>query len=105
MPIKVQIHSSDVLGIFLSSPGQDHDPNKIVQQLGYSESRQGSEIKNEAVGQIMRICGQLVERGKIEDTISQILSGTLKGGEALCKPGAGKGYGVEKTECDHGDEQ
>ena len=43
--------------------------------------------------------------GKIENTISQILNGTLKGGESLCKPGAGKGYGVEKMECDHGDEQ
>ena len=43
--------------------------------------------------------------GKIEDTVSQILNGTLRGGESLCKPGAGKGYGVEKVECDHGGEQ
>lgn len=39
--------------------------------------------------------------GSIEETIKSILAGTLKGGESLCKPGAGKGYGVEKTECDH----
>ena len=28
-------------------------------------------------------------------------NGTLEGGESLCKPGAGKGYGLDKTECDH----
>ena len=39
--------------------------------------------------------------GKIEEVIQQILSGTLKGGESLCRPGSGKGYGVEKEECDH----
>jgi hypothetical protein len=25
----------------------------------------------------------------------------LKGGESLCEPGAGKGYGIEKTEYTH----
>ena len=39
--------------------------------------------------------------GKIDNVISQILNGTLKGGESLCRPGAGKGYGLDKTECDH----
>ena len=39
--------------------------------------------------------------GKIEDILNQICNGTLKGGESLCKPGAGKGYGLDKTECDH----
>jgi predicted Fe-Mo cluster-binding NifX family protein len=39
--------------------------------------------------------------GSIDETIQSILAGTLKGGESLCKPGAGKGYGIEKTECDH----
>ena len=39
--------------------------------------------------------------GKIDDVISQILNGILKGGESLCRPGAGKGYGFDKTECDH----
>jgi len=43
--------------------------------------------------------------GKIEDTINQILEGSLKGGESLCKPGGGKGYGVEKIECDHEEKQ
>ena len=39
--------------------------------------------------------------GKINDVIDQICSGTLEGGESLCKPGAGKGYGLDKSECDH----
>ena len=39
--------------------------------------------------------------GQIEETINKLTRGELEGGESLCKPGAGKGYGVEKTECDH----
>jgi len=43
--------------------------------------------------------------GKIEDTISQLMNGTLKGGESLCQPGQGKGYGLDKTACDHGEDE
>lgn len=39
--------------------------------------------------------------GRVDDVITSILDGTLEGGESLCSPGAGKGYGVEKNECDH----
>ncbi len=39
--------------------------------------------------------------GKINDIIEKLLNGTLKGAESLCKPGAGKGYGLDKNECDH----
>jgi predicted Fe-Mo cluster-binding NifX family protein len=39
--------------------------------------------------------------GGVDDVIKKILDGTLEGGESLCSPGAGKGYGVEKEECDH----
>jgi predicted Fe-Mo cluster-binding NifX family protein len=39
--------------------------------------------------------------GKVADVISQFEKGILQGGDSLCKPGAGKGYGVEKNECDH----
>jgi len=40
--------------------------------------------------------------GKIDDVIKKIIDGTLEGGESLCDPGGGKGYGVEKihTEAD-----
>jgi len=40
--------------------------------------------------------------GTIDNVIQKILDGTLEGGESLCSPGGGKGYGVEKihTEAD-----
>ena len=39
--------------------------------------------------------------GRIDEVIEKIKKGTLEGGESLCKPGAGKGYGLDKTQCDH----
>ncbi len=39
--------------------------------------------------------------GEVEHVIGELKKGTLVGGESLCKPGAGKGYGLDKTECDH----
>jgi len=43
--------------------------------------------------------------GKIDEVLKKLQNGTLKGGESLCKPGSGKGYGVEKTICDHPNEE
>ena len=40
-------------------------------------------------------------QGRIDDVIRDVLAGTLQGGESLCKPGDGKGYGIDKSECDH----
>jgi len=42
--------------------------------------------------------------GKVDEVIGKLLKGTLEGGVSLCKPGAGKGYGLDKTQCDHPDE-
>jgi len=39
--------------------------------------------------------------GAVEHVIDRLAKGTLTGGKSLCKPGDGRGYGVEKTECDH----
>jgi len=39
--------------------------------------------------------------GPVDGVINQLIDGTLVGGESLCKPGAGKGTGLEKSECDH----
>ena len=39
--------------------------------------------------------------GRIDDVVDQLAQGTLQGGESLCKPGAGKGYGLDKQACDH----
>ena len=43
--------------------------------------------------------------GKIDEVIAQLKKGTLEGGESLCRPGAGKGYGLDKEECDHPDKE
>ena len=37
----------------------------------------------------------------MDEVIEKLVSGKLEGGESLCSPGAGRGYGVEKSECDH----
>lgn len=39
--------------------------------------------------------------GRVADAIGKLEKGGLQGGTSLCQPGAGRGYGVEKTECDH----
>jgi len=39
--------------------------------------------------------------GKVSDVIGGLIEGTLVGGESLCRPGVGKGYGMEKSICDH----
>ncbi len=36
--------------------------------------------------------------GNIDDIIGKIKNGTLEGGESLCSPGGGKGYGIPKED-------
>jgi len=43
--------------------------------------------------------------GRISEVIEKLQKGKLEGGESLCKPGSGRGYGIEKSECDHPDEE
>jgi len=41
--------------------------------------------------------------GKIDAIVTQVIDGTLTGGESTCKPGGGRGYGLDKLGgCDHG---
>lgn len=42
--------------------------------------------------------------GKVDTIIEKLEKDELKGGESTCAPGAGRGYGIEKNECDHTDE-
>lgn len=44
-------------------------------------------------------------QGKIEEVVAKLLDGSLEPGESLCKPGGGKGYGLDKAECDHPHEE
>lgn len=39
--------------------------------------------------------------GSIADAVKELLAGTLRSGVSLCSPGAGRGYGLNKTVCDH----
>ena len=39
--------------------------------------------------------------GSIDEVIEKFRNGTLKGTESFCKPGTGKGYGIDKSACDH----
>ncbi len=40
-------------------------------------------------------------QGQIEEVVKKFLKGGLVGGQSICNPGKGKGYGINKTECDH----
>lgn len=39
--------------------------------------------------------------GTIDEVIDKLLKGTLKGAENICSPGSGRGYGLDRTECEH----
>jgi predicted Fe-Mo cluster-binding NifX family protein len=39
--------------------------------------------------------------GRIDEVIEKLQKGTLESGESMCKPGSGKGYGLDKAVCDH----
>ena len=39
--------------------------------------------------------------GSIDNIIEDIENDRLKEGSSSCQPGSGKGYGLEKPECDH----
>ena len=90
----------------LSNPG--HEPGRIPQFL----HDHGVDCIV-AGGMGMRATGFFAElgiqavvgiSGKIDDVINKLVLGKLEGGESLCRPGAGKGYGLDKSECDHPDE-
>ena len=89
----------------IDNPG--HHPGFLPQFL---HEREVTAIIAGAMGQ--RAFGLFAEQGievvvgitgTIDETIDKILKGTLEGGENLCRPGSGRGYGVDKTECEHPD--
>lgn len=43
-------------------------------------------------------------QGPISDVVNKLEQGALVGGASLCNPGGGKGYGLDKTVCDHPEE-
>jgi len=40
--------------------------------------------------------------GPIDEVIDRLVRGQLEDGENTCIPETGKGYGLDKTQCDHG---
>lgn len=40
-------------------------------------------------------------QGSIDETIEKLIKGLLISGQSFCQPGQGKGYGLDKTTCDH----
>ncbi len=39
--------------------------------------------------------------GRVDETIDKLIKGELKGGESLCKPRSGHGYGIARSDVDH----
>jgi len=39
--------------------------------------------------------------GRIDEIVDKLQKGTLEGGKSICKPGSGKGYGLDKIEVDN----
>lgn len=86
-------HQPGFLPVFLSEKGVKY----II--CGGMGNRAQTLFSERGITPIIGVCG------KINEVIEQFIQGKLEGGESFCKPGAGKGYGVEKTECDHPDQE
>lgn len=41
--------------------------------------------------------------GFVTDVLNRYAAGELNGAESFCSSGGGKGYGIDKETCDHGD--
>lgn len=87
----------------LDNPG--HEPGRIPQFL---HSRGvvciiagGMGRRAEALFYEMDIQTIVGISGSIDETIEELKKGELKGGQSSCRPGSGKGYGLDKTQCDH----
>ncbi len=90
----------------VGNPG--HAPGAIPQYLHEQGVHQivcgGMGARAAELFEVMGINMVTGVQGSVRDVIGQLAGGTLTGGESFCTPGAGRGYGVEKTECDHANE-
>jgi predicted Fe-Mo cluster-binding NifX family protein len=86
-------------------PNPGHHPGflpKFLQEKGVSlivaggMGRRAEELFDER--NIERITGV---SGTVDAAVRSFAEGRLTGGESICKPGGGKGYGLDKTECEH----
>lgn len=82
-------HAPGVIPNFL----KEHKANMII--CGGMGARAVNMFKSFGISTIVGI------DDSIENTLKKIQSNTLVSGESMCSHGAGKGYGIEKTLCDH----
>ena len=90
-------------------PNPGHQPGFLPQHLkergvdciiaGGMGQRAAQLFSERGIGSVLGVSGS------IEDVITGVVNGTLQGGESLCKPGDGKGYGLDKSSCDHDDHE
>ena len=90
----------------IENPG--HEPGFIPQFLHQKGVKQivcgGMGARAQGFFEEFGIVTTMGVDGSIDEVIGKLEKGLLKGGESLCSPGAGKGYGIEKSECDHAHE-
>jgi predicted Fe-Mo cluster-binding NifX family protein len=87
----------------LQNPG--HEPGVIPQFL----NQKGAEcivcggMGARAIGLFSELGIRVIAGvdGRVAEAIARLEKGDLQGGASLCQPGAGRGYGISKTECDH----
>jgi len=89
--------------IEVKNPG--HSPGYIPQFLHEKGVKQivcgGMGARAQGFFEELRMDMIMGVEGSIDEVIEKLEKGILKGGVGSCTPGAGRGYGVEKDECDH----
>ncbi len=95
-----------VKSIEVSNPG--HSPGYIPQFLHEKGAEfivcGGMGARAQGYFEEMNIKTIMGVSGKIDEVIKKLEQGILEGGDSLCSPGEGRGYGLEKDECDHAHE-
>ncbi len=91
----------------VQNPG--HEPGRIPQFL-HDKGVQlivcgGMGMRAKMIFEELGIKSIVGVTGKVDEAALKLASGALEGAESLCSPGAGKGYGVEKSECSHPEEK
>lgn len=91
----------------IENPG--HEPGYIPQFLRKKGVKKiicgGMGVRAQGFFEEMGIEAVMGIDGSIDEVVKKLENGMLESSESLCNPGAGKGYGVEKTACDHDHDQ
>ena len=89
----------------VNNPG--HEPGKIPSFLNDKGAEcivcGGMGVKAQGFFADFKIKTVLGIAGTVDSAIEQLKKDTLVGGASTCAPGDGRGYGLDKDECDHED--